>query len=119
MIAVDLFAGLGGFTLSGKLAGCRVAWAANHWPAAVDAHRDNYLHTSHACQDLQQADWTQVPSQELLLTSPACAGHSPARGKCRSHHDAQFRSPRRLPLTAPRPSFDLCPDTGRNRCWRA
>lgn len=89
MIAADLFAGLGGFTLGAELAGCRVAWAANHWPAAVDAHRDNHPLTIHACQDLQQADWTQVQGHDLLLATPACQGHSPARGKDRPHHDAQ------------------------------
>jgi len=32
MIAVDLFAGAGGFSTGATMAGCTVAWAANHWP---------------------------------------------------------------------------------------
>lgn len=49
----------------------------------------NHPDTLHVCQDLQQADWTAVPSHDLLLASPACQGHSKARGKERAHHDAQ------------------------------
>jgi len=86
--AIDLFAGVGGFTTGAESAGVHVVWAANHWPEAVQIHAQNHPHTAHACQDLQQADWTQVPAHDLLLASPACQGHSPARGKERPHHDA-------------------------------
>lgn len=71
------------------MAGCEVTWAANHWPAAVQVHANNHPDTLHVCQDLQQADWTQVPAHDLLMASPACQGHSRARGKERAHHDAQ------------------------------
>ncbi len=87
--AIDLFAGAGGFSTGARMAGCTVAWAANHWPAAVQVHADNHPGTEHACQDLHQADWTQVPAHDLLLASPCCQGHSRARGKDRPHHDAQ------------------------------
>lgn len=86
--AIDLFAGLGGFSEGAEQAGCNVVWAANHWRAAVDTHAANHPETDHACQDLQQADWTQVPAHDLLLASPACQGHSRARGADRPHHDA-------------------------------
>ena len=89
MDAIDLFAGAGGFSTGAQMAGCRVVWAANHWPAAVDVHSQNHPTTDHACQDLQQADWTSVPRHDLLLASPACQGHSRARGRERPHHDAQ------------------------------
>lgn len=70
------------------MAGCKVLWAANHWPAAVAIHAANHPETEHACQDLQQQDWTAVPAHDLLLASPACQGHSNARGKEKPHHDA-------------------------------
>jgi DNA (cytosine-5)-methyltransferase 1 len=89
MKAIDLFAGAGGFSTGATMAGVQVVWAANHWPAAVQVHANNHPHTAHACQDLQQADWTQVPAHDLLLASPACQGHSRARGKDKPHHDAQ------------------------------
>lgn len=88
MRAIDLFAGAGGFSAGARLAGLQVVWAANHWPAAVETHAANHPGTLHACQDLQQADWTQVPEHDILLASPACQGHSRARGKERPHHDA-------------------------------
>ena len=85
---IDLFAGAGGFSEGARDAGCRVVWAANHWPAAVETHSANHPHTDHACQDLHQADWTAVPRHDLQLSSPACQGHPKARGKDRPHHDA-------------------------------
>ena len=89
MRAVDLFSGAGGFTTGARMAGCRVLYAANHWPLAVQYHAANHPDTEHACQDLQQADFREAPAHDLLLASPACQGHSPARGKERPHHDAQ------------------------------
>ncbi|WP_043767543.1 DNA cytosine methyltransferase [Algiphilus aromaticivorans] len=86
--AVDLFAGAGGFTAGATQAGVRVLWAANHWQAAVQVHADNHPDTEHSCQDLHQADWSRVPAHDILLASPACQGHSRARGTDRPHHDA-------------------------------
>lgn len=89
MIAVDLFAGWGGFTLGAELAGVPVAWASNHWPLAVEAHALNHPKTEHVCQDLRQADWTALPDFDLLLASPACQGHSTAsQPRRRGYHDA-------------------------------
>lgn len=90
MIAVDLFAGAGGFSTGAQMAGVHVAWAANHWPAAVACHSENHPGTQHACQDLHQADWSQVPAHDILLASPCCQGHSKARGKAANNpqHDA-------------------------------
>lgn len=89
MNAADLFAGAGGFSTGAVMAGCRVVWAANHNPTAVHWHAANHPDTTHACQDLQQADFREAPAHDLLLASPACQGHSPARGKEKPHHDAQ------------------------------
>lgn len=88
MKAIYLFAGAGGFSTGATMAGVQVVWAANHWPAAVQVHANNHPDTQHVCQDLQQADWGLVPAHDLLLASPACQGHSRARGKERLHHDA-------------------------------
>lgn len=90
MNAIDLFAGLGGWSTGAKQAGVNVLWAANHWPDAVQWHAANHPKTIHVCQDLHQADWTKVPSHDLLLASPCCQGHSKARGKASGNpqHDA-------------------------------
>lgn len=88
--AVDLFAGLGGWSTGARMAGINVLWAANHWPDAVEWHSANHPDTIHACQDLHQADWSAVPAHDLLLASPCCQGHSKARGKGAGNpqHDA-------------------------------
>jgi len=81
LTAIDLFAGMGGWTRGGINAGLKVTWAANHWPAAVEWHTRNNPDTVHACQDLHQADWSQVPKHDVMLASPCCQGHTKARGK--------------------------------------
>lgn len=89
MKAIDLFAGAGGFSQGAVMAGLHVVWAGNHSPAAVEVHARNHPRTQHACQDLHQTDWRSVPRHDLLLASPACGGHTPARGKDEPHHDAE------------------------------
>ena len=89
MRAIDQFAGWGGKTQGAEDAGVDVVWAANHWPLAVQAHALNHPSTEHACQDLRQADWTKLPDFEILLSAPACQGHSTAsQPRRRAHHDA-------------------------------
>ncbi|WP_315384705.1 DNA cytosine methyltransferase [Microvirgula aerodenitrificans] len=90
MRAIDLFAGAGGFSTGARMAGIDVAWAANHWPEAVAIHSRNHPGAEHACQDLHQARWMDVPAHDLLLASPCCQGHSRARGKSNGNpqHDA-------------------------------
>ena len=86
--AIDLFSGAGGFTEGAEQAGLKVLWAGNHWAEAVQIHAANHPQTVHTCQDLHQVDWTTVPPHDVLLASPACQGHSRARGKDKPYHDA-------------------------------
>lgn len=89
MRVVDLFAGWGGFSLGAEQAGCRLVFAANHWPLAVARHAAAFPEARHECQDLRQADWTSLPEYDLLLASPACQGHSTAsQPRRRKYHDA-------------------------------
>lgn len=87
MKAVDLFAGAGGMSEGARMAGVETVWAANHWRPACEAYERNH-NLQPKCQDLMQADWSQVPAHDMLLAAPACQGHTPARGKERPHHDA-------------------------------
>jgi DNA (cytosine-5)-methyltransferase 1 len=86
----DLFSGLGGSSTGATMAGATVVWAGNHWQAAVDTHARNHPDAIHVCQDLHQADWSQVPAHDLMMASPCCQGHSKARGKKAGNppHDA-------------------------------
>lgn len=86
---VDLFAGMGGFSEGARQAGCRVKWSGNHWRPAVDCHAENHPDTIHACQDLHQQRWEDVPAHDLLLASWACQGFSPAKGSNKLHTDTQ------------------------------
>lgn len=86
MTGIDLFAGLGGWSEGARQAGVRIVWAANHWLAACDAYAENHG-LRPKCQDLQQANWHEVPRSDVLLASSACQGHTRARGKDRPHHD--------------------------------
>lgn len=90
MKAIDLFAGAGGFSTGAQMAGVNVVWAANHWPAAVEIHAANHPDAEHACQDLHQTNWRDVPAHDVLMASPCCQGHSKARGKANGNpqHDA-------------------------------
>lgn len=92
-VAVDLFAGGGGFTEAATIADVRVVWAANHWPLAVQWHAANHPDVVHACQDLHQFDFARAPRHGVLIGSPECRGHTKAltafgkgkRGKAPAH----------------------------------
>jgi DNA (cytosine-5)-methyltransferase 1 len=85
----DLFAGWGGFSIGAEMAGCDVVFAANHWELAVQAHSINHPTARHACQDLRQYDWQDMPEYDVLCAAPACQGHSQAsQPKRRHYHDA-------------------------------
>ena len=74
---IDLFAGAGGATEGAtQVRGVRVVWAGNHWKLAVDIHKLNHPDTLNECQDLEQADWREVPRHDALWASPSCIGHS-------------------------------------------
>lgn len=99
--AIDLFAGLGGWSTGARQAGVSVLWAANHWPEAVKWHAANHPDAEHVCQDLHQANWEEVPAHDILLASPCCQGHTKARGKKAGNpqHDAS-RSTAWAPVAA-------------------
>lgn len=85
---IDLFAGLGGFSEAAEQCGLKVIWAGNHWRAAVETHRVNHPGAVVECQDLAQADFTQIEQCDWLVGGPSCIGHTRSRGKERPHHDA-------------------------------
>lgn len=86
--AVDLFAGLGGFTEGAAQAGLRVVLAANHWEAAIRWHAANHPEVQHAAEDLNRTHGAELPPFDWLLASPSCVGHTRARGRELPQHDA-------------------------------
>lgn len=83
MKVVDYFAGVGGFTEAAQRAGAEVVCAVNHWPLAVEAHRANHPSVDARCEDLTRFDPRALPPFDALVASPACQGHSRARGVAR------------------------------------
>ncbi len=86
--AVDYFAGAGGWSTGAALAGIEVRAAVNHWARAVETHSANHPATRHYCQDAALIDPRELPAHDVFVASPACQGHSRARGTDRPHHDA-------------------------------
>lgn len=92
MVGIDLFSGAGGFTTGAVQAGIKVVWAANHHRPAVEIHRANHPGVVHSCQDLQQANFHEIPRHSLCLASPSCVGHTNARGRDRGPVHDKARS---------------------------
>lgn len=88
MRVVDLFAGAGGSSTGAVWAGCEIVAAVNHNPVAVASHTLNHPGARHYCEDAAVLDPTTLPPFEVLIASPSCTGHTPARGVDRPHHDA-------------------------------
>jgi len=81
-----MFCGLGGFSEGARQAGASVAWAADSWELAARYHEENHPETLPARVDLTRADFAALPAFDLLLASPACQGHTNARGLERDRH---------------------------------
>lgn len=84
---IDMFCGIGGFSSGAKQAGMELVYAANHWADACQFHDINHPEIKAACQDVRQLNWGDVPKFDAMMASPACQGHSKARGAERPHHD--------------------------------
>lgn len=94
MKIVDYFAGAGGWSTGARQVGGRVLVALNHWKVAVDTHAANHPDTRHVCQDAGLFDPRDLPAHDLFLASPACQGHSRARGKERAEQRKHFDATR-------------------------
>lgn len=67
----------------------KIVAGANHWPRAVETFRAAHPEAQARCQDVALMDPRDLPAFDVMLASPACQGHSRARGKDQPHHDAQ------------------------------
>ncbi|GEC52242.1 DNA (cytosine-5)-methyltransferase 1 [Bradyrhizobium japonicum] len=87
-IVVDLFCGSGGSSEGAEEAFNRLGLdidlrCLNHWPVAIETHWRNHPAAIHYCQDIATARPQKVVPEgyvDLLMASPSCTHHSPARG---------------------------------------
>ncbi|MGL3208713.1 DNA cytosine methyltransferase [Bradyrhizobium sp. BR 1433] len=87
-IVVDLFCGSGGSSEGAEEAFDRLGLdmdlrCVNHWPVAIETHWQNHPSAIHYCQDVATVRPQKVVPEgyvDLLMASPSCTHHSPARG---------------------------------------
>jgi DNA (cytosine-5)-methyltransferase 1 len=83
----DQFCGAGGSSqgvrrLSKRLGGgLEVKVALNHWKLAIETHSTNFPEAIHDCTDISASDPRRYPSTDILITSPECTNHTPAKGE--------------------------------------
>jgi len=87
MRAIDLFCGAGGGSLGAAAAGVEIVAGFDVWPVAGSVYRANFPHARfYPCDlaTLMESDvWVirdDLGPVDLLLASPPCTDHSPARG---------------------------------------
>src|SRR5271163_938509 len=81
---MDMFCGAGGSSAGARLAGTEVVHATDAWALAAETFKDNF---QSATVDVKELGPKSTPSPslrrgdiDLLLASPECTNHSPAKG---------------------------------------
>ena len=87
MKLIDQFAGAGGNSHGAALAGHEVIWAGNHDEYAIEAHKQNHPQAMHICEDLIGYNYHTVPDHDVLMSFPACQGHSKSQPRRRRYHE--------------------------------
>ena len=87
MRAIDLFCGAGGSSLGAAAAGVEIVAGFDVWPVAGSVYRANFPRARFYLCDLAALDESDIRvirddlgPVDLLLASPPCTDHSPARG---------------------------------------
>ncbi len=79
------FCGAGGTSEAARQAGITVEAAINHSEIAIETHEVNHPNAEHFQQAIEEIDPADVPDSDMLLTSPCCTNHAPAKGKKQYH----------------------------------
>lgn len=81
---LDIFCGAGGSSAGARLAGADIIGGIDAWSLAVETFQDNF---SKAMVELRELDASSGPPKgfrdgqvDLLMASPECTNHSPAKG---------------------------------------
>lgn len=96
--ALDLFCGAGGSSWGAREAGVEVVAAFDLWPLAGEAHDTNFPETEFIPGRLEEHDIDALVKRlgpiDLILASPECTNHSPAKGnkpRCEQSKDTAFQ----------------------------
>lgn len=80
MTVIDLFCGVGGFSLGFKQAGFTVSLAVDNWKQVLDSHRANHPGTKHLLKDIREVKSKDLEkyNAKIILGSPPCQQFSVA-----------------------------------------
>ena len=96
--ALDLFCGAGGSSWGAREAGVEIVAAFDLWPLAGEAHDANFPEAEFISGRLEEQDVEALAKKygkiDLILASPECTNHSPAKGnkpRCEQSKDTAFQ----------------------------
>jgi len=82
--AIDLFCGVGGSSWGARKAGAQILAGFDMWETAQCVYADNFPDADCYCGDLRELDPNAIHDElgdvDLILASPECTSHSPAKG---------------------------------------
>lgn len=92
----DMFCGAGGSSAGARLAGARIVHGIDAWDLAAKTFKDNF---AKATVDIRELGPASRPPRSLaegdidvLIASPECTNHSPAKGSLRRSEDSRRTS---------------------------
>lgn len=95
---LDLFCGAGGSSWGARDAGVEIVAAFDRWPLAGKAHDANFPETEFISGRLEELNVDALVERlgpiDLILASPECTNHSPAKGnqpRCDQSKDTAFQ----------------------------
>lgn len=96
--AIDLFCGAGGSSWGAKQAGAEIVACFDLWDLAGKSHHNNFPDTKFYHGRLEDLDIDLVATElgkiDLILASPECTNHSPAKGnkpRCEESKNTAFQ----------------------------
>jgi DNA (cytosine-5)-methyltransferase 1 len=106
---IDLFCGAGGSSWGAQKAGVEIVAAFDMWSAAATVYRDNFPQTTFYEGKLENRRVKSIAKQlgkiDLILASPECTNHSPAKGnkpRCEESKKTAFQVVRFARVLKPR-----------------
>jgi DNA (cytosine-5)-methyltransferase 1 len=107
--AIDLFCGAGGSSCGARRAGFQLVAGFDAWEAAGKVYSDNFPGSRFYHSKLEELDVREISKAvghvDLLMASPECTNHSPAKGnrpRCEKSKDTAFQVVRFAQAIKPR-----------------